>query len=283
MRYFKKFGDFCSGFAAFAILIYLFRQFMTFEPSVKADEALQNPADIGALEKLKYFLARDVQLENYFLCLLAMSLIVSVIAGVIFKKLPYIAVLFTVCPMLLTVYMLGKSYIDEYPELILILTSISFIACLYECIRRDREDGGCRIGIAGDMLCVAISAFFMMLKSKAEKFAALGEDFDTLGLGLFDKEIHDAVKGASDFDGSLLLAFAVIYLSLVVVRVCLRDIYFIDFLLTLPAFCMLVYYWNTGALIPHADMVITFSTCVLCARLAAAFGGFSGRKKYRAN
>ena len=31
MSYFKKFGDFCSGFACFSAIIYLFRQYMMFD------------------------------------------------------------------------------------------------------------------------------------------------------------------------------------------------------------------------------------------------------------
>ncbi len=277
MRYFKKFGDFCSGFAAFAVIIYLFRQFMLFKPDKNEDMTAEELAELGMRDKIGLFLSRETEYGNFLLLVLAVLLIASVLAGVIFKRLPYISTAFAVCPLLLCVDMIKDEQIEEYPLLILLLTCIAFLSCLYECIRRDREDGGCRIGIAGDILCAMSAVFLIFLNKRAGSFTALGEDFDIQTLGQFEREIYRGVNGESAFDGSLILILAVIYFALVMVRIAFRDIYFIDFLLALPAACLLIYKWNAGALMFHAELIVTLSICILCARLVAMLGGFSKR------
>ncbi len=269
MRYFKKFGDFCSGFACFAIVIYLFRKFMTFEPKVEETVEGAEAVELGLLEKLSQFLSRETALDRYLLLLLAVMLCLSVLGSVIFKRIPYVSVIFALPPVLLTFDMIKSRRIEEYPLLILLLTCLAFVSCLYECIRRDRADGGCRIGMAGDALCLFFGGFLLYLRNKINVLSEI-ESGDAILLDHFDLEIHGGLEGA---DPKLLFNLAAVYFVLVLVRIILRDIYFIDLILVLPATVAVVYFWNAGAFTFHGELITVFAVAVLCARLSAMLGG----------
>ena len=150
MSYFKKFGDFCSGFSAFTALIYLFRQFMTFD---FGEETL------GMIEKLKLFFSKTAQFQNYCMLVLATTFVLSVIGGRVFAKLPYLAIVFCLPPIGVSIYMIRAELISEYPMLYAILGVVALISATVDCITADRRDGGRRCAYAGDVTSLCFSAF----------------------------------------------------------------------------------------------------------------------------
>ena len=98
MSYFKRFTNFCGGFVAFAALLHLIGEYMTFKPTDAE----------GTLGKLKEFLDVE-QAANYrgYAIMLALF-VLSVIAGRIFEKLPYISLAVSLLPLYQTVNLLSS-------------------------------------------------------------------------------------------------------------------------------------------------------------------------------
>ena len=147
MSCFKKFGDFCSGFACFSGLIWLFSEFMS-------NEFEEN---MGIKEKLKDFFAGSERTDNKLMLVLSVMLVVSIVAGVVFKRIPYVTLLFSVPPLMLSVDMVRSEYIDKYPMMYILFCGISVLSDVWECILTDRCDGGHRVAFAGDMVALVAS------------------------------------------------------------------------------------------------------------------------------
>ncbi len=263
MRYFKKFGDFCSGFSCFTVIIYLFRQFMVFKPEDSLEEKL------GLRDKLWLFFSREDELAHFLLLILSLMLLISLLCSFIFERLPYLALIFSIPPMLFVLDLSLKDQIEDYPMLILLLTVLAPLSQLCECLRRDREDCGCRIGMAGDIICTGTAAFALYLRSRVN-FLLSGADTSAVELNHFDAEIFRRIDTANL---SLLLLIAIAYLALALIRLLLRDIYFIDLALSLIPLGVLIYHLNVNALEFHGEILVAFAAAVTVARALATFSG----------
>ncbi len=266
MSYFKKFSDFCSGFACFMALIYLFRQFMGFDV---ADE------ELGMVGKVKLFLSRTEALDRYLLFVLALMLAISVLAGCIFKKLPYLTLIFSLPPLAMAVDLIKAQYLKEYPLLFLLLCIIAFIGGVYECVRMDRADGRHRAAWGADIVSLGFAAFLVFVYRKAGALAGIAEE-DAFELDHFDYEIYSL---AENMDIKILLTFAAVYAGLALVSLLLSDIYFIDGILALPPAVALIYLWGAEKLTVHPEIIVTLALANFTARIIPAVSGKATYKK----
>ncbi len=271
MRYFKRFGDFGSGFCCFMAWLYLFGRFMSFAPSEEVE---------GFTEKLKLFLSEKTAYPNLLLFILGAMFLTSAVMGTVLVKYPHVSALFTLPPLALTFDMIRSEYIKEYPMLYAFFGITALAACVLDCIALDGKDGGNRTGYCAALVSASTSLLFFTLYSRGVDALAVE---DTAELGRFDLAIR---QGLETSDVKLLAVFAAVYLGLTVVGVLLRDIYFIDALLALPPFVALIYMWNAETLDVHAEVALTFAGAAVGVRLIAMILGrasYGERKKKKDN
>ena len=266
MSYFKKFSDFCSGFACFMAVIYLFRQFMVFDVT---DEKT------GLFVKLKLFLSKTEKIENHLLFVLALMLLISVLAGCVFKRLPFLTLIFSLPPLALTVDLIKAEYLNEYPLLFLLLCIIAFLGGVCESVRMDREDGKRRASWGANIVSFGFAAFLLFIYRRASYVGSVAEINE---LCRFDREIYFF---AESMDIKLLLTFSAVYAALTVLSLLLLDIYFIDAILALPPTTALLYLWGAEKLTVHPEVIVTFALAVLAARVVPALGGRASYKRKR--
>ena len=264
MSYFKKFSDFCSGFCAFMALIYLFRQFMSFDP--KDDE-------LGMLDKVKMFFSKTAEYDNLLLLWLIFFCVTAVLIGRIAARLPYVSLLATVPPMLLTVDMVKSSYIKEYPLLYVLLGAIAVIGAVFECVRMDKADGKRRSAWAGNLVSLFSAAFFLWIYKKTEAVTAVGNASE---LNNFDYEIY---RHAPDMDVKLLMTFAMIFAATVLVSLLLSDVYFIHGIISIPPAVALIYLWSANKLTVHPELLVTLSLINLTTRTIPALSAKVGDRR----
>lgn len=258
MTYFKKFTDFCSGFAAFTALIYLFRRFMTFK--------FEN-TELGFIDKIKLFLSRTAQLEYYMMLCLAIALAVSVICGRIFARLPFIATVFCVPPLLMSVDMVQAGLIKEYPMLYVILCAVAVIGAVVDCICADRADGKHRCSHAGNTVTVMLSVFCLYIARKSAVLSLVTDEEELLSLTRFETEIY---RASCDVDMRFFYVLAAVYAVLALIGFILYDIYFVNACLAIAPAIYLIYQWNAGGLAVHAEVLTTFAVTVCIVRLLPA-------------
>ncbi|MBO5203508.1 MAG: hypothetical protein J6B72_02720 [Clostridia bacterium] len=260
MSYFKKFADFCSGFAAFTALIYLFRQYMTFTPHEETE---------GSLEKLKQFFSKTDEYDNLLLLILALFFVASVLSSRLFaKRLSFIPVVTALPPLLLAVDMIKAEYIKEYPMLYVLFGALGVMAAIYECVRMDRADSKRRSAIAVKVVSLFTAAFCYYVYKKTEELSLIS--YDGPEFNPFERELR---LYGGDMDIKLLSTAALIYLVLTVISILLTDIYFIDAILSVGPAVWLIYLWNAEKLTVHPELIVTLALCTLAVRTVPAFSG----------
>ena len=264
MSYFKKFADFCSGFACFTALIYLFRQYMVFEPD--AEEA------VGMLEKLKLFISKTEKYDNRLLLTLALLFAMSVLAGRLFsRRLSFLPVIASLPPLLLAVDMIEAEKIREYPMMYVLFGGLSVVAGMYECVRADRADGKRRTAWARSLTCMCIALFCFGIYRRADEVSRLsfvGE------LEPWERKLLPTVT----MDIKLLVTVGGVYLVLFVIGMLLTDIYFIDAVLAIAPAVWLIYLWNTERLTVYAHLFVTLGVAYAAVCAIAAFSGRAGTR-----
>lgn len=263
MGYFKKFSDFCSGFAAFTALIYLFRQYMS-----HSFEDLEG----GMTEKIKLFFSQTDNIRNHTMLILALTFTLSVIGGRLLARFPHVSVIFCIPPLLLTADMIRSSLIDEYPMLYAVLAVIAVVGCVAECVARDREDGKKRSAHIGNIVSLMLAAFCFFVARMSDALLTLE---DSAGLNSFEYEIF---RYSQDMDMKVFYIFAAVYALLAVIGFILSDIYFIDAFLALPPMIALIYLWGAECLTVHSELLTVFSVTVFAVR---AIPAISGRAIYK--
>lgn len=259
MSYLKRFGDFCSGFICFAGLIWLFTEFMTTEFQ----------EDMGMKDKLKDFFEGSTRTDNKLMLILAIMLVISIVASVVFKCIPYVTLFFSVPPLMLSIDMVKAEYIDKYPMMYILFCGIAVLSGVWECISMDRRDGGHRLAYAGDAVALIASgsAFFIW---KRVDVICYSEDIYVVEMNAFDLEIYENFES---MDMKFFLTFACVYLGLAIVSLLLKDIYFIDAILSAVPFAVAVYMWSAGTLTVHPELLVTASAVYFAVRLVSALSG----------
>lgn len=265
MTYFKKFGDFCSGFSAFTALMYLFRQYMMFDFK---DEELK------ILEKAKIFFSPTANPPYYAMLILAAVFVLSVIGGRVFARLPYVAIVFCVTPLMMTVYMIKANLIAEYPMLYAILGIVALISAVADCIHMDKSDGKCRGAYAGDAVSLFFAVFCVFVARKYTELSSLSKD-GAVALSRFE---NDILANGTQAEIKLLYILAALYVLLTVVSLILRDIYFIDALLCVPPATYLIYMWGAQRLTLLPEILVTLALAVVAVRMITAISGRAHQK-----
>jgi len=128
MSYFKRFTDFCAGFAVFGALLHLIRNFITF---MKDEE-------ISTLDKLKEFLSKANADDYRAYATVAVVLGASLVLGIALKKFPFVALTLSAASMAVMIDILQAQRIDERPMFYVILAALHVVGCIFECIMRDK-------------------------------------------------------------------------------------------------------------------------------------------------
>ena len=220
------------------------------------------------------FFSESTNVQNHMMLVLATVFAISIIGGRVFARLPYIAVIFSVPPMLLTVDMIKAELIEEYPMLYAILGALAVLGGVVDCILRDRDDKKHRSAYACCAVGLAFSVFCLYVARKSVSLTGLDES-SVLELDRFDYEIFTE---SANMDMKLFYILAAVYAVLAVLSVVLADIYFIDGLLSVPPTVALIYMWGAGKISVHPEMLVTFAIIYLA---VCAVPAISGKAFYR--
>lgn len=234
MSYFKRFTDFCAGFTAFYAIIYVFGQFMQY-----------NPADAeGTKEKLKLFFSKENYRDYRAFLILIILLIVSVVAGRIFERMPYISLAVSILPMVQIMLIYSDDKLSDRPMLYILLGLIHVSGNILHAISLDKADGKRRAFICANIcgICAALLGIWVWRKAKQ---LSLLDDAAVSELGVRD---HAILLGAENDEHSILLKISVIILATVVLSLILRDIYFIDVISSAVPFLYVLYLFSTEKL-----------------------------------
>ncbi len=184
MSYFKKFTDFCTGFAAFSAILYLFRQFMIDSPRDENGELLS----LG--EKLRQFFDPEIFARDHRRYLLLIGvLILSVTVARIAKKLPAIPFVVSLIPLSLVATMCAEEAIYERPMLYLLLSALSVAGALYETICLDREQGRHQTHLAVN-LSLTLTAIVVLCLDATHLWGVAMLLLGTVSVSLLFREVY---------------------------------------------------------------------------------------------
>lgn len=253
MGYVKRVGDVSALFAAGAASMYLLRQFMQYDFIEKAE---------GMTEKLKFFFSDEMRKNYNFYLLLIALLLISFAISTIFHKLPQIPLAVSAVPIMQVIMMADLDRIYERPMVYLILAIIHFVGCLYECIRRDKEDSGRRSAIGADLLALVIFGFCAVTLHAAKDPTAISKEH----ISAFELTVHNAFS----YSTPTVWAFncgAIIFPVLVAIRLIHGDLYYIDGILsTVPLVASFVY-WGSEEKTVFAPIAVCLFTLYSAARI----------------
>ena len=208
--YFKRFGDFCAGFAIFAALLFLFREYMIFRPTQEDAE--------GMREKLSLFFSDQVGREYQLYLVLIALLLFSIIFSLLFKKFPYIGFAVSLLPLTDTVLLLVSDRLYERPMLYLVLALLHTASGLFACIDADRQDRGHRAALGADLCALFLSGFCLMLLLRAPSIPQKLWSECTL----FEKQMYDALLQGKSM--GIFVFCAIFYAVLALLRLLWRDL-----------------------------------------------------------
>lgn len=249
----KKFTDFCGGFALFSAIIYLFCQFMAFDP--KTEE------ELSTLGKLKVFFSPQAPRDYYLYLLLLALLVLSLTASLILRKHPQFAFALSTLPLIWIMILFDSERLYERPLLYIILCSIHSMGLLYECIRMDREDRRRRSAFATDLMGMigALACILLILRAKALEGAEYAD------LRFFDLKIYFNLE---DADLMIFLRPAVAIAITVLARLIWRDLYYLDAILAVVPAVYSIWLWNTERFPFHGILPVTVTVIYALARIA---------------
>ena len=251
MSGFKKFTDVCGFFAAFSATVFSFTQYMAYRPPEEVE---------STKEKLKLFLSPHETGKDYrSYLLLVLLLLFALCVSALLKKRPALAFPITVIPFLQAFAMMVNRTIYDRPMLYLLLCGLFFLGPLYECIRSDREARTRSAATAIHLLFLEMALLLLYLYRRATALVGtVSEELSPL-----DQRIYGSIL--EDTDLSVLYQLAIIYLLAALVCVLLRDLYFLQTIVSLvPAGCIIVLF-ETEAL-PFCEKTILLGAllCLLC-------------------
>ena len=209
MSNFKRFTDICAGFAAFVAAMFVFCGYMGYD--FKEIESMK--------EKIKLFLEPE-RGYSFFIPLVLLFLF-SCVFSLVFTKLPYLTVAVSVLPLSYAFIMLTDGRITEYPWLYIILGFLHVFGCLFECIRMDKADRGCRAALGLDLIAFLTVALVIYLYRTFGKLEAVEPE----KMNLIQRKLYE-VKDTINLSvfGSTAIMIAIPAL----LRIIWRDLYYID-------------------------------------------------------
>ncbi len=265
MGAFKRFCDFCSGIALFVACFFLFRAFMVFTPD----------GDPSLREKLKLFFGENAWLDYrpylWLVGLLALSLLVGVLA----RRLPSVGFAVAALPFLQALLMLRSGTLYERPMLYLLLTALPLVGNLFDAVTRDRDDGHHRAFVLANVSSLLVLMFAALLLWRAT-VAVPADDASLYEMKPFDRTVYLA---ALENDLSFLRYYAVAYAVGIGVSLCFRGAYWIDLILAAIPLAAALRQQLLGTLGPHSELLLALMTLCFTCRLALTVAGMGWKKK----
>ncbi len=268
MSYFKKFTDFAAGVAAFVAGLFLIREYMSFSE----DELL-----LEEKSKLVQFIEYpgiDIKMYLYLIFFIALAITL----GIIFKKLPYVGLLFAFPPFVLCFFMFGDSCFYEQSALYLTASILLVTGNLVECIWRDKDDGGHRLFVSSK-ICSAVGALtcviiYLLAKNPPDK---ANKPFDTLNA--FEREIYYIT---STDELKYLLILAATFAAVLIIGLILYNVYFADALLSLLplGFALYITIWEKLTIAPLVFVALA-AVCTASNIMLALFENNLSRKEQK--
>ena len=257
MSYFKRFTNFCGGFVAFAAILHLIGAYMSFE-AIEAE---------GTLGKLKEFL--DVKQDGNFrgYAIMALLFLLSAALGRIFERLPYVTLAVSLFPLYQTVELYSSGALVNFPSLYLILSIFHALGNIVYALALDRADGKRRAFVSAAVLGTMISAGGVWLWRRANELKVY-DDPEVIGEELSGANAKIALAAQDGFQ-KLILKIAIMIAISVLISLLLRDIYFIDAILSVVP---LAYALNKvllrGEIAVFGVFVLTLCVMYFAARVA---------------
>ena len=189
-----------------------------------------NPDSIESkLEKFKHFFSSDYTRNFKAYAIMIILLVVSVVIGRVFDRLPFVCLTVSLLPFLWTLFMFASNWLYDRPMLYLMLALVHMAGNIIHAVLLDKADGKRRafwcVNVTGGVfgaLCLAVWRRSEILKS-----AVFTED-EISKLSDIDAEIFNGLESES---AKLLLIIGSAIIVTVLVSLILRDLYYIDVIL----------------------------------------------------
>ena len=240
MNLFKKFTDFCAGIAAFVGGLFLIQKYMTFKPlddegytrllsydNVNVSDSASEEL-IAAPSKITQFFTPKLNgdYDYRLLLLLILALAVSIIVGLIFRKLPYVCFFIAIIPALMTAYLLTRGYLYTQIGLFMIVALLHLAGNLFECTVRDREDGKHRLWVCAKISLLFPAAFCLLCTKITDKVLTM-DITDRIPI------YHDISTQMTVPDNmEIITRIGWMYLVIFAISTLLYNVYFIDAILS---------------------------------------------------
>ena len=244
MSLFKKLTDFCAGIAAFVGSLFLLQKYMLFEPldtqeyiewlsyEIKYSNGKLSPSMLDGIteapSKLSQFFTPKLANEYDYrlLAILIVTLAISILVGLIFKKLPYVSFFFSLIPAVEITYLFTKERLYTQIGLFLIAGALHVAGSIFECIIRDKADGRHRLWVCAKISLLFPAAFCLLCTKLTDVISIEGIDDK---LPIF-KDI--AFKMTNPNNMEIVTKIGWMYVIIFAVAMVFYNVYFIDTILT---------------------------------------------------
>ena len=270
MSLFKKFTDFCAGIAAFVGGLFLLQKYMAFKPldlerykNYLTNQSKFENMDISIEEiteapsKLRQFFDPDIiNLDYRVMLILVLALIISVLAGVIFRRLPYVCFFFSLFPTVITVYMFGKSLPVTQIGLFFAAAALHVAGNVIDAIIRDKEDGRHRLFVTAKVSILFPAALCLFFTQIVKKVEAIPDEAINEKLPIFrDIKIELAEPANIEILKKLGWGFIIIF----VICLLLYNVYFVDVTLSaIPlVYSIYVFYASKLTFLPFVFLTLS--------------------------
>ena len=279
MSLFKKFTDFCAGIAAFVGGLFLLQKYMAFKPldleeykNYLTNQSNFDNMDISIEEiteapsKLRQFFDPDIiNLDYRVMLILVLTLIISVLVGIIFRRLPYVCFFFSLFPTVITVYMFGKSLPVTQIGLFFAAAALHVAGNVVEAIVRDREDGRHRLFVTAKISMLFPAALCLFFTQIVKKVEAIPDEAINEKLPIFrDIKIELAEPANIEILKKLGWGFIIIF----VICLLLYNVYFVDVTLSAIPLVYSVYVFYASKLTFLPFVFLTLSLICFLTNLA---------------
>lgn len=240
MSLFKKFTDFCAGIAAFVAGLFLLQKYMVFTPltdaeyirwlsdEIKYGKETAVDETVTAPSKISQFFTPEIinEYDYRLLFILVITLVISILIGRIFKRLPYVCFFFSIIPAIEITYLFTQQRLYTQIGLFLICGMLHVAGNVVECILRDKEDGRHRLWVSSRIAMLFPVAFCLLCTKIADKIP-----LEEIGkkLPIFSEL---AFKLTKPENMEIVTKIGWIYFMIFIVTTLLYNVYFVDAILT---------------------------------------------------
>lgn len=240
MTLFKKLTDFCAGIAAFVGGLFLLQKYMVFKPlddkeyiewlsyETKYSSEAVTETVTEAPSKIKQFFTPALinEFDYRLLAILIVTLAISILVGIVFRKLPYVCFGVSLIPALEIIYLFSLERLYSQIGLFLIAGTLHVAGNVFECISQDKEDGRHRLWICAKISLLFPAAFCLFCTKIADKIPTEGINDK---IPIF-KEL--AFKMIKPENMEIVTKIGWMYLIIFAIAMLLYNVYFIDAILS---------------------------------------------------